>query len=67
MFFWWVLIFCGPMNVVELCRELRNSVIVLVASASRTYIGLVLFRASVFTGTKLASGVPAAIGRFGPE
>ena len=33
--------------------------IVLFASTSKTYIGLVLFRASAFTGANLASGVPA--------
>ena len=38
----------------------------LLASASKTYIGSVLFRASAFTGAQLASGVPAVIGRFGP-
>ena len=38
----------------------------LLVSASKTYIGWVLFRASAFTGAKLASGVPAVIGRFGP-
>ena len=31
----------------------------------KTYIGSVLFRASPFTGAKLASGVPAVIGSFG--
>ena len=30
------------------------------------HIGSVLFRASAFTGAKLASGVPAVIGHFGP-
>ena len=35
--------------------------------ASTTYIGSVLFRASAFTGAKLASGVPAVVGRFGPS
>ena len=34
--------------------------------ASKTYIGSVLFRDSAFTGAKLASGVPAVIGHFGP-
>ena len=31
-----------------------------------SYIGSVLFRASAFTGAKLASGVPAVMGHFGP-
>ena len=39
-------------------------IFVLLASASKTYIGSVLFRASAFTGAKLASGVPAVIGHF---
>ena len=30
------------------------------------YTGSVLFRASAFTGAKLASGVPTVIGRFEP-
>ena len=33
----------------------------LIASASKTYIGSVLFRASAFTGANLASGVPVVI------
>ena len=32
----------------------------------QAYIVSVLFRVSAFTGAKLASGVPAVIGRFGP-
>ena len=43
-----------------------SAVVILLASASKTYIGSVLFRASAFTGAKLASGVPAVIGHFGP-
>ena len=34
--------------------------------ASKIYIGSVLFRASAFTGAKLASGAPAVIGHYGP-
>ena len=45
---------------------MRSQLFVWLASASKTYIGSVLFRASAFTGAKLASGVPAVIGRFGP-
>ena len=41
------------------------SQVVLLDSTSKTYTGSVLFRASAFTGAKLASGVPAVIGRFG--
>ena len=37
----------------------------LLVSASKTYIGSVLFRASAFTGAKLASGIQAVIGGFG--
>ena len=40
------------------CR-LRCRVIVLLATASKTYIGSVLFRTSAYTGAKQASRVPA--------
>ena len=65
-----LLIFYGPMNVVELGKELRNSVILHcflwealrvvshLLSASKTYIESVLFRTSAYTGAKLASRVP---------
>ena len=43
-----------------------TTLFVLLASANKTYIGSVLFRASAFTGAKLASRVPAVIGCFGP-
>ena len=44
----------------------RLNMFVLLASASNTYIGSVLFRTSAFTGAKLASGVPGVTGRFWP-
>ena len=47
-------------------EEEKNTAFVLPASASKTYIGSVLFRASAFIDAKLASGVPAVIRRFGP-
>ena len=54
--------FCNSGNL----NMLLTSIVVLLASASKKYIGSVLFRASAFTGAKLASGVPAVIGCFGP-
>ena len=61
--------------MVQVRKVVANCVVfVLLASACRSvdllislaYTGSVLFRASAFTGAKLASGVPAVIGRFGP-
>ena len=44
----------------------KRAIFVLLASAGKTYIGSVLFRASALRGAKFASGVLAVIGLFGP-
>ena len=60
-----------PLGIIMTSIKSRNAgkvvfvCFVLLASASKTYIGSVLFRASAFTGAKLASGVLAVKGRFG--